>query len=81
VSTPRWWAAWGLDLAPFAPFDVVNEKVTERKKRKVQEPNVSTGAKYFLFCTFLHFFKLNKNLHHPRYLIFLFKRRQQMADP
>jgi hypothetical protein len=49
VSTPRRGAARGLDLAPFTPFDVVNEKVTERKKGLVQEPNIF----------FSHFFTLS----------------------
>ncbi len=53
VCAPRWWAAWRLDLAPFAPFDVVNEKVTERKQGLVQNPNI-------FIRTFLHCLMLNK---------------------
>jgi hypothetical protein len=40
VSTPRRGAAWRLDLAPFTPFDVVNEKVAEKKKGLAQELNI-----------------------------------------
>ncbi len=59
MSTPRWGAARRLDLAPFAPFDVVNEKVTEKKKR------ISTGAKYLLSNFLPHYFRnQNRVLHH-----------------